>query len=157
MAGNPTEGIAVPRRTTANFGIGSPDRSSAAFTTCLRRQSAVVQLELPLYGRPSSSITEITAGSSAATPSIDSQRLKTKSARARRSRSIQRASGCTGMRTTVFPSVVSDRLTASTVPMISWSGDSAKALAPSKRIAIFTRRSRARRPGAPPLRRARRR
>ena len=48
IAGNPTEGIALPRRTTANFGIGSPDRSSAAFTTCFRRQSDVVQLELPL-------------------------------------------------------------------------------------------------------------
>src|SRR5215207_11001223 len=76
IAGKPTEGMALPRRTTANFGIGSPARSSAEFTTCFRRQSDVVQLELPVYGSQSSSSTEITAGSSAATPSIDSQRLK---------------------------------------------------------------------------------
>ena len=77
--------------------------------------------------------------------------------RARRSLSTHFESGCTGMRTTALPSGTSDAATASTVPMISWSGDSANALAPSNRMPTFTPRSRAARPDAPPPPRAPRR
>ena len=157
IAGKPTEGIGAPRRTTANFGTGRPARSSAPLTTCLRRQSDVVQLELPVYGRPSSSSTEMTAGSRAATPSIDSQRLKTRSTCARRRRSIHFASGCTAMRTIVLPSEASAASTAATVPRIARSAETAmSALAPSKMIAILTCGSATRRcPVAPPQRAAR--
>jgi len=129
MAGKPTDGMVPPRRTTANFGTGRPARSSAPFTTCFRRQSDVVQLELPLKGMSSSSSTEITGGSSAATPSMDSHRLNTRSTRARRSLSIHFASGPAGSRTISLPSLASSAATASTVPTMSWSGEAA--LAPS--------------------------
>jgi hypothetical protein len=78
----------------------------------------------------------MTGGSSAATPSIDSQRLKTRSTRARRSLSIHFASGCTGRRTISLPSLASEASMAWTVPMINWSADAA--LAPSNRMPIFT-------------------
>ena len=62
----------------------------------------------------------MTGGSSAATPSIDSHRLKTRSTRARRSLSIHFASVCTGSRTISLPSLASAASMASTVPVISW-------------------------------------
>ena len=48
IAGKPTVGERLARARDAKRGTGRPRASSSVFTTCLRRQSAVVQLELPV-------------------------------------------------------------------------------------------------------------
>ena len=42
IAGKPTAGNGVPRRTTPKRGTGRPARSSSVLITCLRRQTPVV-------------------------------------------------------------------------------------------------------------------
>src|SRR5215211_3074258 len=141
IAGNPTAGSGSPARATAKRGTGSRAASSIVLTTCFRRQMDVVQLPLPVHGIPSSSSVEITGDSSAATPSMPSQRLKARSGLARRTRSTQRASGFTGTRTGSWPSPTSTASTASTVSRMARSGDLPSAEMPSKSTTTFIRNS----------------
>ena len=106
-------------------------------TTCFRRHSDVVQLPLPVYGTPRSSSDEMTEDSSDATPSMPSQRLNARSGFARRTRSIQRPSGFTGMRIGSWPSAASAASTASTVSRMARSGDFPSADMPSKSTTTF--------------------
>src|SRR5689334_6597891 len=79
----------------------------------------------------------MTAGSSAPTPSMLSQRLKTRSNFARRTRSTQRPSGFTGTRTSPLPAALSAASTASIVSRIRTSGVFPSADSPSNSTATF--------------------